>query len=583
MARNLLPFAWALLALPVALSVHRHGDPGDRGPKWDVASHGLNGLRMADAITRVDPLALVEELVVPHHYPPGHSLLQAPFFLALGRTHEAARLCSALAFVALVVLGGLLARRAGADVFFAPLLILAAAASSPRLLSHAAVPMLELFGGLGFLFFAVFYLRSLESPGDARKAYVAGAAATIVYLTSVNYAILLFAALGTYEFVRGDRRAAWRGVREFWRGYRPLNPWTVAAVLCLAIGAVVKFAGGWRTSWVSIGSPRGPVSVAAAVLGFHLAVELWKRREAIRRWPPRLKGFFWATVLPIAVWFAVYPPRFRNTLDFLEGAGVTPVSTGERILMYPRAWFGEYHLSAALGAVALLALVATLVTWRRQKETSRFLAILALVVTIAIFAHPMRDPRFLVAVLPLYWILAAIQIAHWGRRRVVAAAASLVLAATAWPAWRFHREELRPRILAHWYGPPGSAALSELAARDAARTTSLLLLGTADGVTWHTVEFEIRRRRAMRGFRYEKDLEHTAKSRRTTREIFDRWLSKTPEDQVVTVESPGATTPNELEDLEYMRLLSECGRYRLLREDAASVPGVRVRVWERIR
>ncbi|MBI2899270.1 MAG: hypothetical protein HYY17_03740 [Planctomycetes bacterium] len=578
--------AWAILAVPVALPVFRAGEPGDRSPVWDVASHALNGLRLSDAIAGVRPLAFLEELVIPHHYPPGHSILQAPFFLAMGRSWAAPRAASAAALVVLVFLAAWLAQRAGSDDAFGTVAVVAAVASSPRLLLHAAVPMLEIFAALGFVFFALMYARSLEAPQDVRRASWAGAAAAMVYLTTVNYGVILFAAVAAYELLRGDVRAGARAAREFGKGYRPLNVWTVAALLSLVVAVIVKLTGGWKGSWGSVQSVRAPVSVAAGILAVHLGVELWKRRDAVRRWPPRLKGFFWATVVPLVVWFAIYPPRFRTTLDFLEGGGATPMTLEDRFLLYPRAWIGEYHLSAALGVASVLALVVTLATWKRQKEAARVAAVLAAVATAAVFAHPMRDLRFLVGVLPLYWILLASQIGTWaGKRWYVSAAAGLALAATALPARRLHRESLAPRIISTWYADPGSARLVEFAARGAGEVSSMRLIGTAPGISWHAVEFEVRRVRRMGGFRFAKDIEHTAKTGKSAREIFDRWVAKA-EERVITVEGPPgpeATWGDTKDERAYVDLVETCGRFRLVREDATTVPGIRVRVWDRSR
>jgi|GEM_PF-6310123 len=265
MKRAVAPLVWAILSVPIAVSVVRQGDPGDRSPVWDVASHALNGLRLADSISRLDPVSFGKELILPHHYPPGHSVFQAPFYWVLGRTHAASRVSSAVGLVLLVGLAVLWAVRAGADPVFAPMVILAAAASSPRLLMHAAVPMLELFGALGFVLFAALYLRSLEAPDDLRRAIWAGAAATMVYLTTVNYAIILFAGVAVYEFVRGDARAGLRALREFWIGYRPINPWAGAVLACLATAWVVRITGGWQYGSIRLQSPRAPVSIAIAM------------------------------------------------------------------------------------------------------------------------------------------------------------------------------------------------------------------------------------------------------------------------------------------------------------------------------
>ena len=125
----------------------------------------------------------------------------------------------------------------------------------------------------------------------------------------------------------------------------------------------------------------------------------------------------------------------------------------------------------------------------------------------------------------------------------------------------------------------------ECAALGAGEVSSMRVLGTAHAISWHAIEFEVRRARRMGGFRFDKDIEHTAKSGKTTRELFDRWLAKA-EERVVTVEGrpgPEAAWGNTKEDMEYIGFVESCGRFHLVREDATTVPGIRVRVWDRVR
>lgn len=571
---------WTALLVPVAVSLYRAGAEGTRTFLWDPSSHSLNGLRMADGITRLDPIGFLKELYDPHHYPPGHSILQTPFFLAMGRTRDAARATSIAAFLALAALAIALARRCGGDAIAGPIVLVAAFASSPHLLTLAAVPMLEIFAALGLVFFSVMYLRSLEAPDDRRKALWAGIAATMVYLTSTNFAVILFAAIVAYEALRGDLRAAWRGVRTWFAGYKPVNVWNGLAVAALAVTLFVLATGGIQRRGFSMTSPLGPLSAAIVVLGLQLAWEIGKRRKAMTEWPVRLRGFFWGAAVPLVVWLLSYPPRIRGTLDFMGGAG----SSGDfayRMTYYPKYWIPELHLSPAIGIFAAAAFVAMLVTWKRQKEPVRFVAVLAAMGTLALFAHGMRDLRFFVGLLPLYWVLLAAGLARVPGRLVVAG----LLAATCWPAWRFHREDLAPRIAKTFYSEPGfSEVLTHIGDEGAARG-SVRVLGTFEGLSHHIVEFEMRKRRSLRDFRYESDLENPAKKKKTPREVFDRWLSKTPEARVITIECAPGREP-ELPDWVYVRdyatYLETCPRYRLVSDRRFEIRGLRIRVWEAV-
>jgi len=554
---------WTAIALPLGISAYRAGALESRTFVWDPSSHALNGLRLADGITRVDPVGFMREIVYPHHYPPVHSVLQLPFFLVMGRTWDAARATSCAAIVAVAVLGILLARRCGADAIAGPAVLLAAIATSPHLLSTGAVPMLEIFGALGYVFFALVYARSLEAPDDPRRAAWAGAAAAIVYLTTANFGLILFLAIAANEALRGDVRAAARVTRAFFAGWRWLNPFNAAAALLFAVSGAIAATGGWKIGRLSMTNWLSPLSIGLMVFAAQWAWELWKRRAAMRAWPVRLRGFFWGTAVPVAVWFLLTPTRLRGTIDFMQGSGRSPdIDTVSWLLFYPRAWVGELHLSWAIGLMTVASMAAALWAWRRANDAMKFVTVLAAVATCAVLAHPMRDLRFMVGVLPLWWIVGARAVASGANRPVSIALAGILVAVAAVPGLRFHREALAPRI-ATWMSPPGTAETLAIIADEAAKGRSVDVYGAFAGLSHHAIEFEVRRRRSMRGL----DLEFDPKKQTAGRVIV---IEGAPEAHMEA--GRGAAVAARA------RAMEESPAFRLVREERGDV---RVRVWER--
>jgi hypothetical protein len=284
----------------------------------------------------------------------------------------------------------------------------------------------------------------------------------------------------------------------------------------------------------------------------------------MRSWPARLRGFFWGAAVPVAIWFLLTPTRLRGTIDFMQGGGRSPdIDTVSWLLFYPRAWIGEFHLSWTIGLITVASMAAAAWTWRRANDAMKFVTVLAAVATCAVLAHPMRDLRFMVGVLPLWWIVAARVVAFGANRAASIALAAAVVAVAVVPGARFHRDALAPRV-ASWMSPPGTAETLALIADEAAKGKSVDVYGAFAGLSHHAIEFEMRRRRSLRGL----DLEFDPKKQTARRVIV---IEDAPAEHM-TGERSAAVTARA-------RAMEESAAFRLVREDRGRV---RVRVWERI-
>jgi hypothetical protein len=583
LAAAMAPLAWRVL------------DAG-RAPnatfQWDCASHALNGARLAQGITKLDPAGLLRELLYPHHYPPGHSIAQLPFVLALGVDPLAARLPTVLAMAACAFLALALAIRLGADPVAAAVLLAAAFWASPHLLCMSAVPMLEVFGALGLLAFGLLYARALDDPSRTKGAALCVAA---LWLTASNWAVILIAAVAAHALLRHGWRRPLAAARAFLAGCRWLGPASLAlhgiAVVALIAAVVIMATGGTKFGRVSMTSALAPVSIAIYAVLAHAAWVLWSRREAVRAWPVAAKAWLAWGIAPIVVWlFVLDPSRPKQTIDFMGGAA-SALGVLERLAYYPKAWWGDYHAAIAMAAAAGVGPAFLAARWRRLPESGRFLVVLAAVGLAALTAHSSRELRFFVGLLPLAWCLAA---GALQRRWLGLAAAGLVAALSIAPARDLHRGPLAGRVRAHYLFAGLRPAAEFVGESGAAAGGSFRVFGTFDGLTWHVIEAELRRRMDVRSLRWADDFRDRryrieGGGEAAARAWLDRWLAREPEDTVVTISaSPEFVSAVErsgfpgFRDLVFVdRWMETCPRYRPVGERAFATRGLRVRVWKK--
>ncbi len=572
--------------VPLAVSLFRAGDCPGATWAWDPSSHARNGLRLTQGITKLDPIGLFRELLYPHHYPPVHSIVQVPFFLALGPGPAAPRIPTILAAFATAMLGLALAIRFGANPVAAAIFLAAAFWTSPHYLCMAAVPMLEVFGGLGLVLFAFCYARSLDHPGQSRWAALSF---TLLFLTATNWFVMAAAALIVHVVLRHGWRTCRDRLREFIGDYRPHKglplAFNLAAVAVIGVAVWVQQTGGFQYGRLLLKSPLGPISVATYLIAAQGVAIFWRRRERIRAWPVAARAWLSWCAAPLFAWlFLTEPGRMRGTIGFMFGSA-SPLPMGERLLYYPQRWFIDFHLSIAVGILAAAGAIVLAARWRRLPEGARYLAVLLGVCCAALMAHRARELRFATGVLPLFWIAAAVIPAN---RWIALAAAVAVAGFSAAPAAALHRGPLAARVVQQYLHPGLQPAADFAADACAGARGSFRLISIYDGLTDHVIENEVRARRDFRELRYDTDF--PAGTEELARAWFDKWKeSKKAEDTVVMfLLSPEILREQSLFFAKAPHLqkldgwLAGCPRYRLDREGDFSAKGVRIRVWKRV-
>ncbi len=170
---------------------------------FDEAAHSLPGYYVLRDILALDLRALWGDFHVQTLWPPGFSLLQAPFLGVLGRSDESARLFAYVMLVATALVGCAIAYRINPEL--APLAGLASgliALSAPGWLFVGSWAMQET--PVAFVIFVAFWLF-LSALQTRRIVWfvLTGCALYFLFLTKYNYAAFAVAAVGMVDL--GER------------------------------------------------------------------------------------------------------------------------------------------------------------------------------------------------------------------------------------------------------------------------------------------------------------------------------------------------------------------------------------------
>lgn len=558
-----------LLTALITSFVSYQAQPGfERTLAWDPASHGLNGVRLTQAWQSFDIAGILRETVTPHKYPPVHSYLQMPFYGALGIEPRAGALASSVALIGVIVSMGVLAwRLAKVQKVCASLTAVFLVATSPLVLVYGNILMLEIFSTLFNLVLFAVYLGIDESREGRRCAWVAGGLTLAFWLTSPNFAlfwtvvILLWEILSLPRSTLGDGLSAVRSCFLSRRIFHPLN-FLLLALLGLVLW--VLLGGGFKTrmgSWkVTFSSWLSPFYFVALVLGFRIGWAIWKNRAWLRRHTPhKLTVCFWSVLVPLYGWYVLlYPPRVRIFLDYLMASGASESMTAaDRWMFYPRAILDDFSLVPWMGCVTLFFGMATFLKWRRLDRRIRFLLVYGGVTMTLCFLHQGRDPRFVLPIMPVLWILAAVFLAEmmgWFLRHdwIGLAPLGVVLLLTG-DIRALYQERLPSMIRRHSCDHELSEVLKEIGSH-LARIRSARVMGTFSGLSHHVVEWEVRKRRDIRRLELAWELENPVKRRPANpeaayREIFEEWLKGPRHDVVIFIvrapEGPYAPEPQD--------------------------------------
>ncbi len=414
-------------------------------PQWDMAAHGVAGLRLAQALARLDLWGFVAEVNALSTWPPVFPLLETPVFLLFGSGYEVPRwlVCGLFAAAVLAAWWAGSALAGEADGPAVGLLAAACLCASPFHQAFAALVMLEVPGTLLLLLAFGSYCRSLRGARAAAAWRWTCIASTALFFCKYNYGLLWLLPMVASELRR--RTGSWwaLGSAALARlaALDPRQPWTWLLGLYLAGLIWIRVSGG--IAWEILGVEVRATSIGNPVYVLYLAFMLglllrWPRsgarwRQLAARLGPRWRTFALWVALPIALWRLV-PPQTKDFFGFVEnrsaGMGLRSL---ESLLFYPRALITEYAADPRWGTVLLLLGLAPLAAWRRLDDRVRVLMLAILCSGLALWVHPYKLPRFAATLAPLVWLSAAWTVAasvRWWceRRRPPAAAAAGVSA-----------------------------------------------------------------------------------------------------------------------------------------------------------
>jgi 4-amino-4-deoxy-L-arabinose transferase-like glycosyltransferase len=170
---------------------------------FDEAAHSLPGYYMLRDILALDLRALWGDFHIQTLWPPGFSLLQAPFLGILGRSDESARLFAYIMLVATALMACAIAYQINPEL--AALAGLASgliALSAPGWLFVSSWAMQET--PVAFVVFVAFwcFLQALRTR-RTRWFFLTGCALYFAFLTKFNYAAFAIAAVGIVDL--GER------------------------------------------------------------------------------------------------------------------------------------------------------------------------------------------------------------------------------------------------------------------------------------------------------------------------------------------------------------------------------------------
>jgi hypothetical protein len=395
-----LAFAVYRVSAPVmALAV-----ASPRLPQWDMAKYGVSGLRLARALQDIDLFAFLRHLNGLDVWPPVSPLLEVPAFLFTGPGYASARgLVAALFATAIVVAfwSGLQSHnRFGLAV---GALTATLVATSPMARIFATIVMLGVPGTLLLLVALGLYARSLNTE-HTRVFTLACIAATTLFFCKYNYGLIWIVPMLANEVLRAHGPSGLQPA-ESWKhlGETLRRPWPALLAVGLLIAVIIEFAGPWR---IPIGGRAVSVSSAGPLLYglFALTLIRWllrprhslrMARQLLARLGPRARSIVLAVAFPIALWMVV-PSHTVNFVDFLVNRSTgPPILSLESLLFYPRVFVNEFAPSPVVGIMVLVFAASALRRLRGADEAGRVLALALLLSTIAIVAHPYKQPRFL--------------------------------------------------------------------------------------------------------------------------------------------------------------------------------------------
>ncbi|MEW6363539.1 MAG: hypothetical protein AB1714_02750 [Acidobacteriota bacterium] len=390
-------------------------------PSWDMAVHGYEGVRLAQAIKAGQLLEFLYLVDRQSLWPPVFPLLECPAFVAAGYDYAVPRALVSVLFSICV----LVAYWAGTQLDDDNGQIIGVTAASmmcmsPIFLEYGTLTMLEVPGALLLLLAVGFYFRHGRN-GETRSATAACLAGVTLFFCKYNYGVFFLFALLANELSR--RMGSLGGVR--WRHHasivvrRWLKPFplfiTALIIVIIAIqmtGGWILTIGGWKLSIRGVANPIYVLLVSTLIWLVHRyrknSVGFKKHLERMR---PIEKRILAVVVVPILIWM-IDPRHLRDFVGFMtnRSSGI-PMFSQENLLFYPRAFLSEYSPGQIVGLVVLSMGIAALLHFRRADIRLRFLLIAEAFAILGSISHPFKEARFFFMAAPILWLGCGVTLA----------------------------------------------------------------------------------------------------------------------------------------------------------------------------
>ena len=474
MATLLLVAVAAACAIVMFVVANSYPDALWHGVYHDRNGHYAFGQELALAVRTGDPVWFFRALESAKVWPPLHGLVLAVVLLLGGIDHRLGIIPSLIGWALTVVFAGAIARR----LFFDRASGLVAAAltatltiASPGFRLLACDVMLECLGSALTAAALWAYLRAKEqqaihdaAPANAQEdteCKLAGCwrllaiILTLLFFEKGNYWGLTVGSLAIAAVAEAPRRwiAEAREIaqRLDFRFARRLtrDPWVLAAAGLAAIIIAIYQGGPSKVTLfgqvVSLYPPENLVTVAYAVVFVRIAVG-WRsmRGDLDRSLRPAGRALLYWHAVPVAVSFLL-PKRLTSFLWFVGPSNASPGTAFDLlggVRVYWQAFVDGFCPAPWVGSLAIALFVFALVRVRSMRPGAIAVFALALMSFVAVVAHPQHQPRFLASWVFAVWIGAgagaAMLISRLMRAqpRLIAAAASAIVAALAFTGWR---------------------------------------------------------------------------------------------------------------------------------------------------
>jgi hypothetical protein len=405
-------------------------------PYHDRSAHYLYSLKLATDVEQGRVLQLLHDLNQARIWPPLHGMAASAVLLAGGRDYRLAVLPSLAGWVATILLGFLVARRAAPrDGTLAGLIAALLIATSPAHRAYATDIMLESLGAALSLLALYCYLLTVQGqPDDSGKARCLAVSLLLLFLEKYNYWLLVVLALLAAEGITRWRlylEAARDLLHGFdwrrWTATQIRHPLTWAIALLLVVSAYVYQQGEvpFQVAGhsISLYPPHNLIHLAYVLLFLRLAPWWWRQgRLWSRQLDNRLRQILLWLVCPVSVWFLLpkHPSYFLWYLSLADRAPHQQMDVLGGFRDYATWMVQDYHANPACALAAAGMCLLGLLTWRRLRPGG--IAVLALVLLAAVLTptHPNHKGRMLHSWLPALWVTAGLgATVLWHRARSV--------------------------------------------------------------------------------------------------------------------------------------------------------------------